>query len=323
MSAKSLSLALLITALTPAAAGADGLPLPVDDAGPGGIVARDHSGRYVTVATRGGTLVERIDPNGGRVLGTKFLRGDFTIPVVALSGSPDGLSYNGHNLVLIRPRNGFPRARTTLAVLDTRILRLRRTITLRGDFSFDALSSDGSTVFLVNYIDPRDPTRYRVRTLDPKTGKLAPKPIVDPDEDPDEMRGYPLDRITSADGRWHYTLYDGAGGHPFIHALDTEQVQAKCIDLPAFPRGADQSTVRLQLGDGGATLKVGSFARVDTRSFEVTPTPAAVQPRPHAANADSGSHSAAPWIAGVGALLLGGGLALSIRSRRRREPALH
>src|SRR3954470_19924734 len=248
MFAKSLTLALLIAAVTPAAAAADGLPLPVDDAGPGGIVANDNSGRYVTLGTRGGTLVEKIDPDGGRVLDTRFLHGRFTIPVVALSGSPAGLSFNGHELVLIRPREGFPRARTTLAVLDTRGLRLERTITLRGDFSFDALSRDGSTAFLVNYIDPSNPTRYRVRALDPATGKLAPKPIVDPNEDADEMRGYPLDRVTSADGRWHYTLYDGAGGHPFVHALNTEEVQAKCIDLPAFPRALDPSTVRLSMG---------------------------------------------------------------------------
>ena len=47
------------------------------------------------------------------------------------------------------------------------------------------------------------------------------------------MRGQPLTRATSPDGRWAYTLYDGAGKEPFIHALDTSTRSARCIDLDA------------------------------------------------------------------------------------------
>src|SRR4051812_27978633 len=202
MSPKSLTLSLLITALTPAVAYADGLPVPVEDAGPTGIVAPDGTARYVTVHARGGTLLEKIATRNGTILASRFLPGRLTIPVVSLSGAPEGLSPDGRRLVLIRPRRAFPRARTTFAVIDVsrRWLRPIRTISLRGDFSFDALSRNGSTAFLVNYIDPRNPTRYRVRALDLVHGKLAPKPILDPSEDADDMRGYPLDRVTSADG---------------------------------------------------------------------------------------------------------------------------
>jgi hypothetical protein len=314
MSPKSWFLAFLITLLAPAVASADGLPVPVDDAGPSGIASADGSARYVTVDARGSTVVEKVDTHGGRILESNFLPGVFTIPVVALDGSPAGLSYNGHRLVLIRPRTRFPRAHTTLAVLDARSLHVRRVITLEGDFSFDALSLDGSTVFLINYIDPRDPTRYRVRALDPATGKLAPRPIVDPGESADEMRGYPLDRVTSPDGHWHYTLYDGAGGHPFVHALNTEEIQAKCIDLPAFPRNVDPYTIRLHMADGGRTLRVGALATVDTRSFRVTPASA---PEPAERGAEAGSGSSVAWIGGAGAVLLAAGVALSLRSRRR------
>jgi hypothetical protein len=316
MSTKSWFLALLITLLAPAVASADGLPVPVDDAGPSGILANDDSGRYVTVPAGKGTVVEQVDARDGRVLNSRFLPGHFTVPVVALSGASAGLSYNGHKLVLIRPRASFPRARTTLAVLDTRGLRVRRIITLKGDFSFDALSRDGSTVFLVNYIDPRDATRYRVRTLDPATGRLAPHPVVDPAERPDAMRGLPLDRVSSPDGHWQYTLYDGAGSHPFVHALDTEERRAKCIDLPAFPGTVDPYNLRLEMLDGGAMLKVGSLATVDTRTFKVTPASSRARPAPRKAGAGDDS-SATPWIAGFGILLVAAGLALSLRSRRR------
>ena len=46
------------------------------------------------------------------------------------------------------------------------------------------------------------------------------------------MSGLPMSRAPrAASGRWAYTLYDGAGEHPFVHALDTEQRTAVCIDL--------------------------------------------------------------------------------------------
>ena len=47
------------------------------------------------------------------------------------------------------------------------------------------------------------------------------------------MNGLPMNRATSAGGRWEYTLYD-APEHPFIHALDTEGRKAFCIDLDAL-----------------------------------------------------------------------------------------
>jgi hypothetical protein len=130
------------------------------------------------------------------------------------------------------------------------------------------------------------------------------------------MRGLPLDRVSSPDGHWQYTLYDGAGSHPFVHALDTEERRAKCIDLPAFPETVDQYNLRLDMLDGGAMLKVGSFATVDTKTFKVTPTSSRARPAPRKADPGEDS-SAAPWIAGCGILLLAGGLALSLRSRRR------
>jgi hypothetical protein len=46
------------------------------------------------------------------------------------------------------------------------------------------------------------------------------------------MRGSPVTRMLSTDGRWAYTLYDGGGNEPFVHALDTATSRAHCIDLP-------------------------------------------------------------------------------------------
>jgi hypothetical protein len=69
--------------------------------------------------------------------------------------------------------------------------------------------------------------------------RLQPKAIVDPKEEPDEMNGIPLSRAVSPDSRWAYTLCQGTGTKMFVHALDTRDAKAACIDLddPALARG--------------------------------------------------------------------------------------
>ena len=56
--------------------------------------------------------------------------------------------------------------------------------------------------------------------------KGLPTPIVDKSEPDERMAGLPITRQTTADGRWAYTLYDGAGKEPFVHALDTVNGEA-------------------------------------------------------------------------------------------------
>jgi hypothetical protein len=81
----------------------------------------------------------------GQIVDSRLLPGTFTIPAVAYDRSASGLSGDGRTLVLIEPRQSFPRARTRLMVIEVgRQLRPRQTITLSGDFSFDAISPRGS-----------------------------------------------------------------------------------------------------------------------------------------------------------------------------------
>src|SRR5215207_3380167 len=208
-------LVLVMSALAPPGAAADGLPVGGVDAGPTGISVPGSPARFVTLPAGGDTVVARIDRDGGQVLGSRLLRGTFTIPAVALDGSASGLSADGRTLVVIRPRAAFPRARTAFAVLGGRRLTLRRRVRLDGDFSFDALSPDGRTMFLIEYTSRRDPARYAVRAYDLRSGRLLPGAIVDRREPDERMRGLPITRTPSPDGRWAYTLYDGAGSHPF------------------------------------------------------------------------------------------------------------
>jgi hypothetical protein len=249
--------ALAAAVVAPSAAG-DGLPVLGIDVGSTGVTMPQAVSRYVTIPSTGGTLVERIRRDGGQVLAASLFPGTYTIPAVAYDASAGGLSGDLHTLVLIEPRSSFPRATTRLLVLHTPSLRFRATIRLRGDFSFDAVSPDGSHVYLIQYLSATDPTRYAVRSYDLTAGTLDPKPIVDARDAKEKMRGQPLTRASSPDGRWAYTLYDGAGGTPFVHALDTARGSARCIDLDGLARA---TLWRLRLGVSGSSVKVLDGAR--------------------------------------------------------------
>jgi hypothetical protein len=246
----------LVAALIPAAAHADGLPVLGVDVGSSGVSSSSDGARYVTIPAGSRTIVERVAQHGGQVLGWRSLRGTFTIPAVAYDGSAGGLSADGTTLVLIEPRTSFPRAATRLLVLESDSLTPRRLVQLKGDFSFDAVSPNGSWLYLIHYVAPNDPTRYLVRAYDLRRGRLLAKPIIDPNEPDERMRGNPLSRTMSSNGRWAYTLYDGAGATPFVHALDTVARSARCIDLDGIPSGIDLSQLRLGIDGAGKRLVI-------------------------------------------------------------------
>jgi DNA-binding beta-propeller fold protein YncE len=306
--------ALLAAGVGAGSAGADGLPVLGIAAGGTGVVARSGDARYVTMPASGNTIIARVDVRGGRILASTLVRGTFTIPAVAYDGSAAGLSADGRTLVLIQPRARFPRARTPLMVVDAQRLRTLRVVSLRGDFSFDAISPDGSLVYLIEYISPSDPTRYRVRAYDLGANRLLVRPVVDPREPGEKMGGSPVTRATSPDGRWAYTLYDGVGKTPFVHALDTSRRSARCIDLAALT-GMNLSGMRLHVDSNAQTLTVSSGRRpmvvIDTRSFR-TSSPSA--------------HASFRWkpLAGAGAAALAAvtALLLLLVRRRRQQPAL-
>jgi hypothetical protein len=301
-------------ALPPSAAG-DGLPVLGVDAGPTGVTSELSPFRYVTLAAGRDTLVARVRRDGGQVVRSTLLPGKFTVPAVALDGSASGLSADRRTLVLIKPRAAFPRARTPFVVLDARRLRVRDRVTLPGDFSFDALSPDGASMYLIQYLSRRDPTRYAVRAFDLRAGRLLPEPVVDPGEPDEPMRGYPITRATSADGRWEYTLYDGASAHPFVHALDTVDREAICIDLDALTGYRSLYELRLDLGGGELTVRDGAstVATIDLATHKAV----TARPRPTAApvRSDGGPRLWTVLVSTAVALLIAAGVAVAARRR--------
>jgi hypothetical protein len=252
--------------------GQKGGPLTVLNGGRG-VVAPDGRIRYVALTTGNDmTLVSFVRVRGGQVLGWRQLRGYFGIPQVAQDGTTDGISRDGRTLVLASPAGaGSPtatRATTQFAMLDTKSLRLRR-LTLPGTWAYDAISPDASVLYLVEYVNYGTRPTYRVRAYDVSARRLLSRPIVDGDIGERLMRGWAVTRATTHGGRWAYTLYARGSAKPFVHALDTTQRRAYCIDLPLDLKRAEQLSLRLRLqgerleirraGEAVASIDVGSF----------------------------------------------------------------
>jgi hypothetical protein len=303
----------LVLLVAPSAAGADGLPVLGVDARP--VAAPGEGVAYVTRRAGAGTALEAIDAASKRRLRRVVVRGQLVVPAVAYDATPSGLSADGRTLVLIQPRRAYPRAVTRFALADTRTLHIRRRLALKGDFSFDALSPDARTMYLIRYLSPKDPSRYEVRAYDLRRERLLKTPIVDPDEPDERMSGFPLTRATGPGGRWEYTLYRGSE-YVFIHALDTERRRAFCIDLEGMGSGPG-GIWRTKLDLDGGTLAVvagqHTLARVDTATLRATISGHRRATR-HS-KSESQAEDGVPWLLVLSPTLLAGAALVVVRRR--------
>ena len=101
---------------------------------------------------------------------------------------------------LIRLAQAYPRRHTSFAVLDGRSFQISHRIGLRGEWGFDAVSPDGSTLYLIQQTSRQDRTRYAVRAYDLRAQRLLRAPVVDPAEPDEPMRGLPVTRTTGPGG---------------------------------------------------------------------------------------------------------------------------
>ena len=214
---------LFVAAFAAAGAHADGSPYsPGLVQGASGVLSPNGAIRFVTLATPRSTVVAAIGVRSGRVVRSNVLRGFYGVPIVAWDGSTGGVSGDGRTLVLASygPLPGDAGV-TPFVVLNTRTFKKVGSFKLRGSWAFDAISPDGSRTYLIEYISAGSSPRYRVRSLDTSSGRVDPEAIVDRREDEVLMRGQPVTRKISLDGRWAYTLYARQKDQPFVHALDT------------------------------------------------------------------------------------------------------
>jgi hypothetical protein len=205
--------------------------------------------RIVTTTPQGDSTIVRdaiVQPGSG---GPEVrLTGHWRSPLVGLDPTPVGRSLDGSTIVLV-DGDYDPKARVSrFAVLEHHLdkalvtagdadLRVARIVELPGAFEYDTLSPDGRILYVVEHLDARAGGAYQVRAVDVPTGVMRDAVIVDKGNPDERMAGSAIAQVRHPDGVV-MTLYRGPE-HPFIHALNSKDAWALCIDLPAA--GADEA----------------------------------------------------------------------------------
>lgn len=237
---------------------------------PLGVMSPDASHLY-SISSATPMLVDT-DPATGSPLRTLPLARRFQLPPATVSGVPGGLSQNGRWLVLeALDQNGPAPDATHLLVVDTLFSKTPMSVDLPGDFQFDAITNDGTKVYLIEYVSGNE---YRVRDYDIRAGHLDPNVVVDKSDSTEPMQGIRLSGVASPDGQWLYSVYAREKTGAFIHALNLDNTVAFCIDLPGSGYAADFSDLQWSLAlsaDGKQLYAVngmlGVVAQVETGAF--------------------------------------------------------
>ncbi|HKV30289.1 MAG TPA: hypothetical protein VJT14_04650 [Candidatus Dormibacteraeota bacterium] len=198
---------------------------------PLGTPAPDWSRYYTVSQLAGGARLMALDPASGATLALVTVPAGYTLPNIAFQGPTAGLSPNGDWLTLTdNGRATTGKLVTSFLVGPSSLSGSFKTVHLDGAFSFDALSNDGNSLYLIQRMG--DPTHYQVRLYDVRSGSLIPQVIVDKRESNEPMNGIRGDSVVDPTGDHVYTVYIREAG-PFIHALPLDQQFAWCVDLPS------------------------------------------------------------------------------------------
>jgi hypothetical protein len=179
----------------------------------------------------GETRLSWLDPVSGDRLRTVRFAGAASIRVVA----PDGRVALGPAVpqpgVLSAP---VPRARTrvTVATADGELRRYG----LEGNIEPEAFSTDGSSLFVLQYTPALNPVEYQVRRLDLGTGELGTVAGPDgPDGGQERMAATARTQAWAPNGEVVYTLYStysaSGAATSFVHVLNVAEGWAYCLGL--------------------------------------------------------------------------------------------
>ncbi|HEV8546013.1 MAG TPA: hypothetical protein VGQ64_06945 [Candidatus Limnocylindrales bacterium] len=206
-------------------------------------------GELVVATSDGGqTTVKSLVVQPGFGGGTRVVDGRWRLPTIGDDPVPVGVSFDGSTVVLVEDTDNSARSTSRFLVLDRSSMFLNsphpataQVIELAGSFEFDALSPNGRVLYVVEHLSTGPAGHYQVRAVDLPAGTLRPEVIVDKRKIGEEMAGWPISQLRAPDGVV-YTLYRGAE-HPFVHALQSADGFAVCIDLPLGDRGLEEDRV--------------------------------------------------------------------------------
>jgi hypothetical protein len=257
-----------VLVLVPSATAA--FPGPMATQGGPGLASLDGSLHFVATQAGGSTKIVAIDADGATVM-SRTIRGSYGTVQLTPNGTVGGLYQDGSAFVL---QSMGMNTTSSFVVLGTKDLVPLDTITLKGVFGFDALSPDASRLYLIQHTSTQDVQHYIVRAYNLHSHALLRGRVADKTQKSWVMQGWAVDRATTLDGRWAYTLYANPGGFPFVHALDTVRGVAHCVGLPwtatdqnpvyNFHLAVKRTSLIVQWQDGH------TWGTIDTSSWHVS-----------------------------------------------------
>jgi DNA-binding beta-propeller fold protein YncE len=242
----------------------------------GAVPSRDWSVLYTTSDDGTTTTVRTLDPATGRVLSERKLAGVFTVRTVSEDGAMVALTPPapaGTDTYHPTPKDPSPLVILRRGDAEPHVL------SVPGNVEPEAFSLSGDALFVIDFVPPLAPERYRVARLDLSRGAVddvrsTEKELQEP------MRGTARAQAVAPDGQRLYTLYerDATGNAPaeaFVHVLDLVSETATCVDLP--PEFATDPLGAVAVTPSGARLFVyaptaGEVAELDTRTLDVSRT---------------------------------------------------
>lgn len=241
-----------IVAIHPGGAGGASFTLPA------GLATQDHQQMYVATPTGAQTTVAVLDMRTGATVLTFSIAGRYATDSYGYGGAT--LTSDGHWLAM-RQVGQLGSDRSTIALVDTQARKVAQTIQLGGDFEIDALSPDGSVLYLLQNLHDAQ-RHYYVRAYDFGVGKLLDQIIVDKSElNNPQMQGSAVARRVGSSGAAAFTLYvDPLRKTAFVHILPLDTTGnitpfARCVDdLPASASADVLHGYTLALSSDGATL---------------------------------------------------------------------
>jgi hypothetical protein len=262
----------LVGALALPAIASAAYPAPFAVQGGAGLPSLDGSVNFVALNAGANTRITALSAAGDESAPSFTLRGEYGIATLTQSGLTGGLFHDGSAFVA---QSLGLKSTSSFVVIGTKDLVPRQTIKLKGTFGFDALSPDGSKLYLIQHTSTQDIQHYIVRAYNLKTHKLLKGRVADKAQKSWVMQGWAVDRVTTSDGRWAYTLYTNPGGYPFVHALDTVRGVAHCIGVPWRGDQNEPWNMRLALNDDGRSLAVnqkygGTFVSIDVSNWKIS-----------------------------------------------------
>ena len=200
----------------------------------GAVPSRDWSVLYSATNDGTSTTLRTLDPTTGAELASRTLPGVLAVRTVSEDGAAVALSPPpppGSDTYHPAPKDPTPLVIVRRGTPEPQVL------SVPGNVEPEAFSLEGDALFVIDFVPPLAPERYRVARLDLGSGRVGD--VRSNEEELQEpMRGTARAQVMAPDGRRLYTLYtrDATATDPaeaFVHVLDLEEQRATCVDLPA------------------------------------------------------------------------------------------